>query len=303
MTGGDLDKDGTDDLLVGSPYDYQLDTLIGGAANTSYTGAVFVFYGSTSGGLDQNRYAKLLVTPQYSPQVLAAEYAPGTPPAQFASGTDPWYTTSRYLAAPSWLAQGDLSRAYDVNGDGIADFIVGAGRETTGTHPTNYLGGVAYLIYGINGGYASLGPSVCAPIGGPGPYPCTVQLLNLGVGAASDYQPNHIATNVNNSCYPATNFCNALRFYPYGMGYYRVGLRRRPHGPGRHHGRRVRRLRGGQLADVGRPRLSLYLLGLPERAPGGQHSDLPASLRRRRLHSLLHDSPHDQAAFVPTNSA
>ena len=91
-------------------------------------------------------------------------------------------------------------------------------------HPRNYLGGSAYLIYGINGGYASLGPSVCAPIGGAGPYPCTVQLLNLGVGATSDYQPNHIATNVNNSCNPATNSCNPLRFYPYGMGYYEWGF-------------------------------------------------------------------------------
>ena len=78
-------------------------TLIGGAANSAWIGAVYLFYGNTSGGLDQNRYVKLLITPQYSPQVLAAEYAPGTPPAQYASGPDPWYTTGRYLgSAADW---------------------------------------------------------------------------------------------------------------------------------------------------------------------------------------------------------
>jgi hypothetical protein len=187
MNVGDIDKDGTDDLALGSPYVGPNGADVTGGADAQYQGALFLMYGSQSShGLSPSRYVRLNIPTMITPNP----------------------TGGRYLGHADY---GSLARGYDINGDGVSDIVLSASRETplwSGSTSSNT--GVAYVIYGINGGYINAGV-------GCSTYPCSINMANIAQGGASDHRADHIVTNVNDSCSPADNKCNPLRFFPFGV--------------------------------------------------------------------------------------
>ena len=111
---GDTDKDGTDDLVMSDGYDTSWDALEGGAANSKLPRLDLHFLRQYDGGLDQNRYVKLEISPEYN------------------ATQDPWWRRALRRLLSQLRLRSDTARGYDINGDGIADFLVGAGHETSG---------------------------------------------------------------------------------------------------------------------------------------------------------------------------
>jgi hypothetical protein len=113
---GDLNGDGIDDLVVGTPLE---DLNIPGDLSGPDTGAVYVFYGSKEG--------------------LRAKTA-----------KDAGHTI-KGVGAGDWFGNA-VAAAGDVNKDGIGDLLVGAYRNAPGNPETYRNAGSAYLFYGSKTG-------------------------------------------------------------------------------------------------------------------------------------------------------
>jgi hypothetical protein len=111
--GGDLNKDGVDDLVVGAPLE---DLNIPGDLSGPDTGAIYIFFGSKNG-------------------IKAAS----------AKEAD---RAIRGVAAGDWFGKA-ISRAGDVNKDGVTDLLVGAYRNAPGPPESFRNAGAAYVFYGV----------------------------------------------------------------------------------------------------------------------------------------------------------
>ncbi len=163
-TAGDVDGDGLDDLLVGAPY-YD--------AGGSNRGAVFVHMGRTTGiattpdriiaGEQDDAYFGYAVGSAgdvngdgFADVIAGAPYYDA---AQWDAGAAFVYagSTDGLSAAPIWTATGDrplanfgtaVGTAGDVNGDGLADIVVGAPHYENGEQSE----GAAFLFLGSTSG-------------------------------------------------------------------------------------------------------------------------------------------------------
>jgi Ca2+-binding RTX toxin-like protein len=113
---GDVNGDGIDDLIVGAPFNY--------GGSYSFTGAAYVVFGRTRG------FA--------SPVDLAG----------IAAGTGGFKIQAENSGDGAGIS---VSRAGDVNGDGIDDLIVGARFNDSGGDNA----GAAYVVFGRTGGFAT----------------------------------------------------------------------------------------------------------------------------------------------------
>jgi hypothetical protein len=179
---GDMDGDGTDDLIV------MIYTTTNWYASD---GSATIYYGSKAIGIDPN--IRVTIAPQ--PKLV-----PNT-------------GTARQLSGACGTFGGDVGAmipSNDYNGDGLADIVAVSGAENNG--PANAKAPSAYVIYGVPGDGTS--PTVANP---QGPYrkqglcatyPCTVLPSNVG---SPDGLPNHVVDSVDNSCNAIG--CNILRFW------------------------------------------------------------------------------------------
>ena len=123
-----------------------------------------------------------------------------------------------------------------------------------------------------------------------------MQLTNLGA-SPSDYQANHIIENSDQSCNPASNQCNTLRFYPYKTNYSEYGFGGGLMGLGDVTGDSF-----GDVAAAGSPawvapgRIYLYS-GSQNGLQVAATAQLAASVHQRRLHALLLHAPDHRRAL------
>jgi len=118
---GDVNGDGFDDLLIGTPY------------GNGGTGSAFIVWGKPS-GLGTVRLDALGPSDGYA--ILGAHYGD--------------------------LVGASVSAAGDINGDGFADFVIGAIGVDTGGQDA----GAAYVIFGKGSGFGTIDLSNLSPSGG-----------------------------------------------------------------------------------------------------------------------------------------
>jgi hypothetical protein len=163
---GDVDGDGTDDLLVGSPRDYSSSSGAGAAflflspwSSTIATGADAIFYGSSGeqagqsvtalGDIDGSGKADWAVGVIYDNPIglssgaayILLDTSSGT---HYASGADGVLAGEGLDDLAGW----SLSGAGDTDADGIPDLLVGA-PEYDDDVGTSYGNGHAYLLTGL----------------------------------------------------------------------------------------------------------------------------------------------------------
>lgn len=185
MNAGDMDGDGTDDLVAIAPQRQVWSTTAG-----VYDGTVYVLYGSKTDGINPTRYVEL------------------APEPKFAAGATKSRALGRYPINDSVNYSGSFGRAYDINGDGLADIVLDSWNEhlTAGTYSP-----VGYVIYGVPGPGTSPTATSGAYIqqGVCSSFPCTVPISTV---STPDYKPNHLVDGSNSSCSTSLRSCNPLRF-------------------------------------------------------------------------------------------
>ena len=176
---GDMDGDGTDDLVVLNG----MDPSWGYTSASAAAGTVSIYYGSKTNGLDPNLFVNLRIS----------------------------YTNSNRELGTGIAAAGAYTRAYDINKDGLADFVLSSYAEQT-----------FYVIYGLTGGNGGASPTsnsgaylnqgYCKDTSGnpTSSFPCYVYVTPV---ATPDFSPNHLTTATAakpNSCSQSLNSCNVM---------------------------------------------------------------------------------------------
>jgi hypothetical protein len=125
---GDMNADGTEDLIVCASRQTNLDLTVSNA------GGCFAYYGLATGGFSQyTGYNGNAATNRYSPHPDHVFYNPNGEPS----------TASRF---------GEASAMLDINNNGTLDLIIGEPYSDNPSGPTN-LGADAGRVYIIRGGY------------------------------------------------------------------------------------------------------------------------------------------------------
>lgn len=189
---GDMDGDHTDDLVLAAQSDPNwIDT----------EGTLYIYYGNTSNGIDPNLFVDLRISTT---------------------------VTNRELGNQAY-GYGAFGRAYDINGDGLADFVVTSIYEQKG-----------YVVYGLPGNSNSQSPTstsgaylnqgLCEDTSGnpKTSYPCYVSITPTPTAGVPNYNPANVldvVASAPNHCSSLPGQCNVLRFPLPGVGVcYRDGV-------------------------------------------------------------------------------